>query len=79
MIGFIAACLTTFGFIPQVVKVVKSKDTESISLGMYVMSVTGMSLWLVHGIYQGDVALIIANSVSVSLAGIILAYKLIYK
>jgi MtN3 and saliva related transmembrane protein len=32
MIGFIAACLTTFGFIPQVVKVVKSKDTESISL-----------------------------------------------
>ncbi|NQQ99901.1 SemiSWEET transporter [Streptococcus suis] len=77
MIGFIAACLTTFGFIPQVVKVVKSKDTESISLGMYVMSVTGMSLWLIHGIYQGDVALIIANSVSVSLAGIILAYKLI--
>ena len=79
MVGFIAACLTTFGFIPQVVKVVKSKDTESISLGMYVMSVTGMSLWLIHGIYQGDVALIIANSVSVSLAGIILAYKLIYK
>ncbi len=79
MIGFIAACLTTFGFIPQVVKVVKSKETESISLGMYVMSVTGMSLWLIHGIYQGDVALIIANSVSVSLAGIILAYKLIYK
>ncbi|HFH9924948.1 SemiSWEET transporter [Streptococcus parasuis] len=79
MIGLIAGCLTTFGFIPQVVKVVKSKDTESISLGMYVMSVTGMSLWLIHGIYQGDVALIIANSVSVSLAGIILAYKLIYK
>ena len=79
MIGFIAACLTTFGFIPQVVKVVKSKDTESISLVMYVMSVTGMSLWMIHGIYQGDVALIIANSVSVSLAGIILAYKLIYK
>jgi MtN3 and saliva related transmembrane protein len=46
---------------------------------MYVMSVTGMSLWLIHGIYQGDVALIIANSVSVSSAGIILAYKLIYK
>lgn len=79
MIGFIAACLTTFGFIPQVVKVVKSNDTESISLSMYVMSVTGMSLWLIHGIYQGDVALIIANSVSVTLAGIILAYKLIYK
>ncbi|AUA19785.1 SemiSWEET transporter [Streptococcus suis] len=79
MIGFIAACLTTFGFIPQVIKVVKTKDTESISLGMYVMSVTGMSLWLIHGIIQGDMALMIANSVSVTLAGIILVYKLIYK
>ncbi|CYV72680.1 lipid-A-disaccharide synthase N-terminal domain-containing protein [Streptococcus suis] len=79
MIGFIAACLTTFGFILQVIKVVKTKDTESISLGMYVMSVTGMSLWLIHGIIQGDMALMIANSVSVTLAGIILVYKLIYK
>lgn len=42
MIGFVAACLTTFGFVPQVIKVIKTKDTESISLGMYVMAVTGM-------------------------------------
>ncbi len=43
MVGFIAVCLTTFGFVPRVIKVVKTKDTESISLGMYMMSVTGMS------------------------------------
>ncbi|NQO20017.1 SemiSWEET transporter [Streptococcus suis] len=79
MVGFIAACLTTFGFVPQVIKVVKTKDTESISLGMYMMSVIGMSLWLFHGIIQGDTALIIANSLSVTLAGIILVYKLVYK
>lgn len=40
MIGIVAACLTTFGFIPQAIKVIKTKDTETISLGMYVMSVT---------------------------------------
>ncbi len=79
MVGFIAACFTTLGFIPQVIKVVKTKDTESISLGMYVMSVAGMSLWLFHGIIQGDLALIIANSLSVTLAGIILVYQLAYK
>ncbi|MCO4635346.1 Sugar transporter SemiSWEET [Streptococcus infantarius subsp. infantarius] len=45
MIGYIAACLTTFGFLPQMIKVLKTKDVESISLGIYAMSVTGMALW----------------------------------
>ncbi|MGV3354104.1 SemiSWEET transporter [Streptococcus orisratti] len=79
MIGFIAACLTTLGFVPQVIKVLKTKDTESISLGMYAMSVTGMLLWLAHGISIGDYALIIANTISASLASIILVSKIIYK
>ncbi|MGG6796225.1 UNVERIFIED_CONTAM: SemiSWEET family sugar transporter [Streptococcus canis] len=79
MIGFVAACLTTFGFVPQVIKVVKTKDTESISLGMYLMAVTGMVLWTLHGLHQGDIAIVLANTVSATLSGIILAYKLIYK
>ena len=48
MIGSIAAILTTFAFLPQVVRVVKTKDTESIALGMYVMQVIGIALWLYH-------------------------------
>lgn len=79
MIGFIAAILTTFGFVPQVIQVLKTKDTSSISKGMYMMSVTGMLLWLSHGLLIGDKALILANAVSVSLAGTILLYKLKYK
>ena len=67
------------GFIPQVIKVLKTKDTESISLGMYSMSVTGMLLWLAHGISISDIALIAANSMSATLAGTILICKLIYK
>ncbi|HFH9921116.1 TPA: SemiSWEET transporter [Streptococcus suis] len=79
MIGFVAACLTTFGFLPQVIKVIQTKDTAAISLGMYSMSVAGISLWLIHGIMIGDLALILANGVSVILSGIILLHKLKYK
>lgn len=79
MIGFIAAFLTTFGFVPQVIRVLKTKDTTSISLGMYLMSVTGMLLWLIHGIVIQDTALMVANIISVTLSGIILCYKLRYK
>ena len=76
MIGSIAAILTTFAFLPQVVRVVKTKDTESIALGMYVMQVIGIALWLAHGLNIGDLPLILANSVSFLLSGIILIYKL---
>ena len=76
MIGSIAAILTTFAFLPQVVRLVKTKDTESIALGMYVMQVIGIALWLAHGLNIGDLPLILANSVSFLLSGIILIYKL---
>ena len=79
MIGSIAAILTTFAFLPQVVRVVKTKDTESIALGMYVMQVIGIALWLVHGLHICDLPFILANSVSFLLSGIILIYKLKYK
>jgi Uncharacterized conserved protein len=46
---------------------------------MYVMQVIGIALWLAHGIRIGDLPLILANSVSFLLSGIILFYKLKYK
>ncbi len=78
MIGFIAACLTTFGFVPQVIKIFQTKDTSAISLGMYSMTVTGIALWFIHGINIGDAALMVANGVSLVLTGTILLCKLTY-
>ncbi|MFZ2506600.1 MAG: PQ-loop domain-containing transporter, partial [Trichococcus flocculiformis] len=49
MIGSIAGVLTTLAFLPQVIKVLQTKDTKAISLGMYLMSVIGIFLWMVHG------------------------------
>ena len=79
MIGSIAAVLTTFAFLPQVIKVIKTKDTESIALGMYLMQVLGIALWLAHGLVIQDLPLILANSVSFILSGTILIYKIRYK
>lgn len=54
MIGFIAACLTTFGFVPQLIKILRTKDTSAISLGMYAMTVSGIALWFIHGVMIAD-------------------------
>ena len=79
MIGTIAGILTTLSFVPQVIKVLQTKDTKAISLGMYLMSVIGIFLWKVHGYVMGDMALLIANLITFCLALVILISKLKYK
>lgn len=79
MIGSIAGILTTLAFVPQVMKVIKTKDTSSLSLGMYSLQVLGVFLWLIHGIVIKDMALLVANAITFMLALIILGYKLKYK
>ena len=79
IIGAIAACLTTFSFVPQVIKVIKTKDTSGISLLMYLMSCLGIFLWMVHGLMIKDSALFYANLVTFVLALIVLVYRIKYK
>lgn len=79
MIGYIAAILTTISLLPQAIKVILEKKTDSVSLSMYIMQVFGLILWILHGIFIKDMPLIISSLISVILALIILVYKLIYK
>jgi MtN3 and saliva related transmembrane protein len=75
ILGIIAGCFTTLSFIPQVIKVIKTKDTESISLLMYSLFTCGVLLWLVYGFLIGSLSIIAANAVTLPLAIIILWYK----
>lgn len=79
MIGYIAAVLTTISLLPQAIKVIIEKKTQSVSLSMYIMQVVGLVLWILHGIFIKDMPLIISSLISVILALIILVYKIIYK
>ena len=79
MIGTIAAILTTLSFLPQAYQVIKTKDTSSISLGMYTMFVFGVFLWIIHRWNIQDYNLIGANTITFVFASIILTYKIIYK
>ena len=76
IIGIIAATLTTIAFFPQVIQVIKSKDTKSISLTMYILFVTGVLLWVLYGFYLNDLPIIIANSIVAVASTIILCYKI---
>jgi MtN3 and saliva related transmembrane protein len=78
-LGLIGATLTTITFLPQLIKVFKTRSTKDISAGMFVLFVIDFFVWLIYGIQIRDIPLIIANSFALVEATIILIFKIIYK
>jgi MtN3 and saliva related transmembrane protein len=76
--GFLAATLTTASFIPQALHTFRTKDVRGISLGMYAVFTTGVALWLVYGWLLGEMPIVVANAITLSLALSILTMKLRY-
>lgn len=79
ILGLTAAFCTTVAFLPQVLKVWKTKSAQDISLAMFMVLTTGVFLWLIYGIIVVDISIIAANTVTLLLSGSILYFKLIYK
>ena len=75
-VGYVAAALTTVAFVPQALKTLRSRDTRSISLGMYVVFTVGLCFWLAYGIVLGSWPMIVSNIVTLVPALLILALKL---
>ena len=78
-IGFFAAFCTTISFLPQAIKVYKSKSTKDISLYMFLIFTIGVLSWLIYGLIINDLPVILANAVTLILSLFILIYKIRYK
>jgi MtN3 and saliva related transmembrane protein len=74
--GYVAATLTTLAFLPQAIKTLRTRDTRSISLHMYVVFTIGVAFWLAYGIFLHSWPMIVANIVTLGLAVTILVMKL---
>lgn len=64
LIGLTAACLTSFAFIPQVLKMYTTKSAKDVSLVTLLQLSAGVSLWIVYGMYLKDYIIIFANAVT---------------
>lgn len=74
--GYLAAAMTTLAFVPQALKTIRTRDTRSISLGMYVVFTIGIAFWLVYGIALESTPMILSNIVTFLLSATILGLKL---
>lgn len=66
IVGLSAATLTMFAFIPQVIKIIKTKSARDVSLITVLQLMLGVSLWILYGVHLRDPIIILANSVTLS-------------
>ncbi|MBK7743389.1 MAG: SemiSWEET transporter [Betaproteobacteria bacterium] len=74
-LGLAAGTLTTIAFIPQVVRIVRTRSAHDISWWMFTIFSVGVALWLGYGLMLDALPVILANVVTLGLALVILVLK----
>ncbi len=75
-LGYPAAFLTTIAFVPQAWQSWRTRDLSGISLPMYSLFTTGVAFWLCYGIAISSLPVIVANSITLLLAALVLWLKI---
>ena len=78
-VGIVAGTLTTAAAVPQIIQILKTRETRNISLTMYVMSVVGVAIWIYYGLQIKSPPIVIFNIINFVLNLIILFAKLCWK
>jgi MtN3 and saliva related transmembrane protein len=76
--GYIAAILTTTAFLPQLIKTLKTKKAEDVSLVTLIMFIFGVVSWIIYGYKISSLPILIANIITLILNLFILISKIYY-
>ena len=78
-IGIIAGVFTATSMLPQLIKVIKEKKADDISLLMLIVLLTGISLWVVYGVMKKDMPIIATNAFSLLVNALMIFFRIKYK
>ena len=76
--GYFAAILTTAAFLPQLLKTIKTKKADDVSLTTLIMFIIGVFSWIIYGIKIASIPILLANLVTFILNLLILIYKIYF-
>ncbi|MEO6252078.1 MAG: SemiSWEET transporter [Ferruginibacter sp.] len=79
LIGIAASACTAASLIPQLIKVLREKKAENISLWMLLVLFAGLGLWFFYGVLKEDMVIIISNSFSLIINAVLGVYAIKYK
>jgi MtN3 and saliva related transmembrane protein len=73
--GYLAGGMTTFSFLPQVIKTWKTKSTEDLSMGMLLTFSLGVTLWFVYGLAVSSRPMILWNALTFAQSAFLVVMK----
>ena len=76
--GYFAAILTTLAFLPQLIKTLKTKKAEDVSLITLIMFLTGVMSWIIYGYKISSTPILVANIITFILNLFILIFKITF-
>ena len=76
--GYIAAVLTTAAFLPQLIKTLKTKKADDVSLITLIMFIIGVLCWIIYGYNISSIPILIANLITLILNLLILISKIYF-
>jgi MtN3 and saliva related transmembrane protein len=78
IIGIIAGTFTCVSMFPQVIKIIKEKQAQDVSLWMPVVLFIGHALWITYGVLKKDIPLIAPNSIAIVLDVLMIIFTIKY-
>ena len=77
VVSLFAATLSMVSFVPQAWGIIRSRNTDGVSLRMYLITVACFVSWLVYGLLLMQWAIIVQNVICLCLSSFILTMKLL--
>ncbi len=74
-VGTAAAALSITSFLPQIVKMLKTRDVSGVSLRTYAITVSCFVLWVIYGVRIGAWPIAVSNAVALLMSGTVLVLK----
>jgi len=77
--GITAGCITALSALPQLIKIIKEKKVEDISLWTLIVLITGLGLWTLYGFLKDDIPILATNLFSLLINVILVVLRMKYK
>ncbi|WP_336518513.1 SemiSWEET transporter [Pollutibacter soli] len=78
-VGIAAGIFTAISMLPQLIKIVRTKKAESVSLFMVIILLLGLSAWVLYGWLKKDWPIIVTNAFSIVVNVLIFIFSVRYK
>jgi MtN3 and saliva related transmembrane protein len=75
LVGYAAAVMSVSAFVPQAWRIVKTRDTTSLSTPMWILQVCAFATWTAFGVLLGEWPIVVPNAICCVLSAFILIMK----